>query len=134
MRRPNYFGLFVLLCGVLAAAGLVFTLFGFGFFPERILPREALLPWVSSIYGSLMLGWSLTLFGVGRLAFKRRDPALLRILMGGLGLWLLVEALASLATGVYFNIGVDLAVALLFALPLLGGAAAIEREGEGPRS
>jgi len=66
-----------------------------------------------------MIGWGTTLFLLGRLAFSRNDKELMRILLYGITLWLTVEAIASFYLGVYFNVGVDIAVEILFAFPNL---------------
>ncbi len=39
----------------------------------------------------------------------------------GLAVWLIIEAIYSLYLGVFFNIGVDIAVLALFSLPLILG-------------
>jgi hypothetical protein len=65
-----------------------------------------------------MVGWGVTLFFVGRLAFRRKDSELKRALVVGLAAWLALEAAASAWLGVWFNVGVDVAVFILFAIPL----------------
>lgn len=99
-------------------------------FGLRILPvnKEVLLPWESAIYGAIMMGWGLTLFFVGRLAFKRRDTELMRSLLYGIFLWLLVEAVFSLYFRVFFNVGVDIGVFALFAIPLIRGIQSISKK------
>jgi membrane protease YdiL (CAAX protease family) len=106
---------------VLAAFGAVFLFFGFRLFSTSfpLIPAATLLPWESAIYGAVLLGWALTLILVGRIAFRRQDVELKRALFVGLGMWLAVEALASAWLGVWFNVGVDVAVCALFAVPLL---------------
>lgn len=103
---------------ILMLAGIVFAFFG-----QAILPvgREALLPWESAIYGAIMMGWGTTLLCVGRLAFRRNDPDLMKALLYGLIVWLIVEAGFSVYFRVWFNVGVDIAVLALFGIPLLKG-------------
>ena len=48
-------------------------------------------------------------------------------LLYGLIVWLVVEASFSLYFGVFFNIGVDIAVLGLFAIPLIRGIRSIRR-------
>ena len=103
---------------IMVIVGVVFSVWGFGFFPSSILPRQSLLTWESSIYGALMIGWGTTLFLLGRLAFKRNDVELMKIMFYGLMIWLIIEAIFSAYLGVYFNIGVDVVVLLLFGFPL----------------
>jgi len=107
---------------ILILAGITFSFFGL-----RILPvaREVLLPWESAIYGAIMMGWGLTLYFVGRLAFMRKDAELMRFLLYGIFLWLLIEVVFSLYFGVFFNVGVDIGVFTLFAIPLIKGIQSI---------
>ncbi len=107
---------FSLVSGVLIVIGAVFALFGLGVLPVN---HAVLLHWESSIYGAIMIGWGTTLFLVGRIAIGRRDAELLRALLYGLVVWLVVEAAFSAYLGVWFNVGVDVGVLLLFSLPLI---------------
>ena len=109
---------FLIVSCILVIVGFIFSSFGFGFFPEKILPKSILLSWESSIYGSVLIGWGTTLFFLGRLAFKRKDPELMKIMLMGIGVWLIIEALYSAYLGVFFNVGVDAAVFTLFCIPL----------------
>lgn len=101
--------------------GLFFVFFGLKFFTDAVplIPRHVLLPWESALYGAIMIGWGVTLFFVGRLAFHRNDRELKTVLLWGLMSWLGIEAAASAWFGVWFNVGVDIAVFALFAMPLL---------------
>ncbi len=99
--------------------GVVFAFFGLGFLP--IYKKEVLLPWESALYGAIMIGWGVTLFLLGRIAFRRSDGELMKVLVYGLATWLLIEALFSARLGVWFNVGVDIAVFGLFSFPLLKG-------------
>ena len=58
---------------------------------------------------------------VGRIAFRRNDAEIMKSLLYGLLVWLIVEGVFSLYLGVFFNVGVDIAVLALFALPLVQG-------------
>ena len=120
-KRLNLPIWFSVVSGILILAGIVFTCFGFTFFPSSILPRASLLPWVSGIYGSVLIGWGVTLLLVGRIAFRTGDRSLFFALAIGIALWLVVEAIVSVSTGVLFNAGVDVAVAFLLLVPLLAG-------------
>jgi hypothetical protein len=101
---------------VLVLVGVFFAFFGLGILPVN---RDVLLRWESAIYGAIMIGWGTTLLFAGRLAFRRNDTELMKILLVGLAAWLVVEALFSLYLGVFFNVGVDVAVLALFSLPLI---------------
>jgi hypothetical protein len=120
--------LFCAIAGILVLAGVVFSIFGLGILP---VGKNVLLPWQSAIYGAIMIGWGTTLFLLGRLAFRRDDAALMQIMLIGIAVWLLVEALFSLYLGVLFNVGVCIAVLLLFGLPLVIGMRQIDACGGG---
>jgi hypothetical protein len=106
---------------ILIGFGLLYFFFGLKIFSNvaPLIPSDVLLDWESALYGAIMLGWGVTLFLLGRIAFKRDDRELKRVLFIGLAVWLAFEAAASAWLGVWFNVGVDVAVAALFAVPLL---------------
>jgi len=120
--------LFCVVASILMLAGAVFSVFGLGILP---VDKNVLLPWESAIYGAIMIGWGATLFLLGRLAFRRDDAALMKIMLIGIAVWLVVEALFSLYLGVLFNVGVCIAVLLLFGLPLVIGIRHIKASGGG---
>jgi len=104
---------------ILVAVGLIFSFFGFGIFPPSILHENVLLSWESAIYGAVLAGWGTTLFFLGRLAFHRNDIELMKIMLLGIAVWLIIEAVFSAYLGVYFNAGVDFAVLTLLGIPLI---------------
>lgn len=105
---------------ILIGWGIIFAFWGFGFFVDiGLLPADNLLAWEGGLYGAIMMGWGLTLFLLGRVAFQRDDPELRRVLLLGIALWLIVEAFFSFSLNVWFNVGVDIAVFTLFALVFL---------------
>jgi hypothetical protein len=110
---------------ILVLVGAFFAFFGLGVLPVN---KDVLLRWESAIYGAIMIGWGATLLYAGRLASRRNDTELMKILLVGLAAWLIVEALFSLYLGVFFNVGVDIAVLALFSLPLIK---AIRERGPG---
>ena len=123
--NPNLLmGWFLVVSGILVLAGIVFSIFGLAVLPAN---RDVLLPWQSALYGAIMMGWGITLFLAGRLAFRRNDAELMKNLLYGLIVWLSVEALFSFYFHVFFNIGVDIAVLGLFAIPLARGIQSINR-------
>ena len=116
---------FSVVSAILVLVGVVFAFFGLDILP---VSKSVLLQWESAIYGAIMIGWGTTLFLAGRLAFRRNDLALMKILLFGLIVWLVVEAIFSFYLGVFFNVGVDLAVLALFSFPLMK---AIRESGQG---
>jgi hypothetical protein len=107
---------FSCISAILVIVGVVFAFFGLQILP---VDRGTLLPWQSAIYGAIMMGWGITLWFVGRIAFRRSDPELMRALLHGLIAWLVIEAAFSIYFGVWFNVGVDIAVLALFSIPLV---------------
>src|SRR5450631_4413525 len=113
---------FSVVSAIMVLWGVVFAFFGFAFFVGLgILPasREILLSWESALYGAIMVGWGTTLFFVGRVALRRNDAELTKPLLLGIGVWLTTEALFSAYFDVWFNVGVDVAVLILFSFPLI---------------
>lgn len=108
---------FCTVSAILAVWGIVFAFFGLGMLP--VISRDALLSWESALYGAIMTGWGVTLLLVGRIAFRRTDTELMGALLVGLAMWLAIEGLFSAYLGVWFNVGVDVAVFGLFAFPLI---------------
>jgi hypothetical protein len=102
---------------ILVLWGVTFAFFGLGVLP--VMNRGVLLSWESALYGAILMGWGVTLFTVGRIAFWRNDAELMKALLCGIALWLVVEGLFSAYLGVWFNVGVDIAVLGLFSVPLV---------------
>src|SRR5665213_4020556 len=102
---------------ILVLWGVTFAFFGLGVLP--IMNRGILLSWESALYGAILMGWGVTLFMVGRIAFRRNDAELMKALLCGIALWLVVEGLFSAYLGVWFNVGVDIVVLGLFSVPLV---------------
>jgi hypothetical protein len=101
---------------IMVLVGLFFAFFGLGVLPVN---RQVLSPWQDAVYGATFMGWGATLFFVGRLAFRRRDPDLMKALLYGLFVWFPVESLFSVYFGVWFNVGIDIAVLAVLGLPLI---------------
>ena len=101
---------------ILVLFGIMYTFLGLGILP---VDRDVLLQWESVLYGAIMMGWGTTLFFIGRLAFQRNDPDLMKSLLYSLTVWLVVEATFSAYLGVWFNVAVDIGVLALFSVPLI---------------
>ena len=117
-----------------STVSVILILFGilYCFWGLKILPvdKGVLLDWESAIYGAIMIGWGSTLFLIGRIAFRRQDIELMKVLLYGILLWLIVEAIFSFYLGVYFNVGVDIAVAALFAFPVIKAINLLKKNNE----
>ncbi len=103
------------------AFGLFYSLFGLESLPiyQKIVPLNVLNSWKNGLYGATFIGFSVLLLFVGRHAFKQGDKVLMKILLYGIGAWLIVEALFSLIYGVYFNIAVDVVLMAFLSWPLV---------------
>ncbi len=102
---------------ILVLWGIVFAFFGLDILP--VMNKDILLPWESALYGAIMMGWGVTLLMVGRIAFDRNDAELMKAMLYGIVLWLVVEGLFSAYLGIWFNVGVDIAVLVLFSFPII---------------
>ncbi len=111
---------------ILVLWGIVFTFFGLSVLP--VANKDVLLPWESALYGAIMMGWGITLFLIGRIAFRRNDTELMKAMLYGIIIWLVVEALFSAYLGVWFNVGVDIVVLGLFSFPLMRSIRSQKRE------
>jgi len=107
---------FSAVAAILVLWGIVFTFFGLEILP---VGRDVLIPWESALYGAIMMGWGVTLLMIGRIAFGRNDKELMKAMLYGIALWLVVEGLFSAYLGVWFNVGVDIAVLALFSFPVI---------------
>jgi hypothetical protein len=107
---------FSVVSAVMVPIGLFFALVGLAVLP---VDRAVLLPWQDAVYGATFMGWGATLFFAGRLAFRRNDVDLMKALLYGLFVWFPVESLFSAYFGVWFNVGVDIAVLAVLSLPLV---------------
>ncbi len=102
---------------ILVFWGIAFAFFGLDILP--VMNKDILLLWESALYGAIMMGWGVTLLMVGRIAFSRNDKELMKAMLYGIVLWLIVEGLFSAYLGVWFNVGVDIGVLILFSFPII---------------
>lgn len=103
--------------------GIFYAFFGLGGFPAyyALIPKEALTPWSNGLYGSTFIGFSVLLFFVGRHAFQNNDKGLMKALLYGIYAWLIVEVAFSIYYSVFFNVGVDILLAVVLGYPLIKG-------------
>ena len=116
MNKHQFALWFRIVSVILVLFGITYVFFGLKILP---VPHTVLLGWESALYGAIMTGWGVTLVLVGRIAFRRSDTELKQALLVGLGVWLAIEAAASVWFGVWFNVGVDVGVLALFVVPLI---------------
>jgi hypothetical protein len=103
--------------------GIFYAFFGLSGFPAYniLVPKDVYTPWSNGLYGSTFIGFSVLLLCIGRHAFKTNDKELMKILLYGIYSWLVVEAAFSLYYAVYFNVGVDILLAVILGYPLFRG-------------
>lgn len=103
--------------------GIFYSFFGLSGFPAYgvLIPKDVITPWSNGLYGSTFIGFSVLLFFVGRHAFQKNDTRLMKALLYGIYSWLIVEAAFSVYYGVYFNVVVDILLAIVLGYPLFKG-------------
>lgn len=103
--------------------GLFYALFGLAGFPAygALISQDVIVPWSNGLYGSTFIGFSVLLLVVGRNAFQTHNTKLMKALLYGIYSWLFVEAAFSIYYGVYFNVGVDVLLAIVLGYPLIAG-------------
>jgi hypothetical protein len=103
--------------------GIFYAFFGLEGLPpyDLLISKHAITPWSNGLYGSTFIGFSVLLLFVGRHAFKKNDPELMKALLYGIYAWLIIEAAFSLYYAVYFNVGVDIVLAVVLGYPLIKG-------------
>ncbi len=103
--------------------GIFYAFFGLNGLPvyQKLVPVVSYTPWSNGLYGAVFIGFSVLLFFVGRHAIQNKDKALMKALLYGIAAWLLVEAFFSVYYGVYFNVGVDMLLAVVLGLPFVLG-------------
>jgi hypothetical protein len=103
--------------------GIYYAFFGLSGFPAYgvLIPKEVIAPWSNGLYGSTFIGFNVLLFFVGRHALQKDDTGLMKALLYGIFSWLSVEAAFSIYYSVFFNVGVDLLLAVVLGYPLIKG-------------
>lgn len=103
--------------------GIFYAFFGLSSFPAYsvLIPKEIFPHWSNGLYGAVFIGFSVLVFFVGRHALKKNDKELMKFLLFGIYAWLIVEAAFSLYYSVYFNVGVDILLAVVLGYPLIKG-------------
>src|SRR5262245_49713279 len=116
MKQKTVILWFSVISIILVLFGLLYMFFGLGVLP---VDPSVLLDWETALYGAIMACWGVTLFLVGRIAFRKNDKELKKALWIGILVWLIFEAAFSAKLGVWFNVAVDAGVLFLFSVPLL---------------
>lgn len=103
--------------------GIFYAFFGLEGFPPygALIPKDVITPWSNGLYGSTFIGFSVLLLFVGRHAFQKNDKGLMKALLYGIYAWLIVEAAFSIYYSVFFNVGVDILLAVVLGYPLIKG-------------
>ena len=116
--------LWISLAGIIGVLfGIFYAFFGLDSLPvyQKFVPDAVYTAWSNGLYGSTFIGFSVLLFFVGRYAFQKNDSILMKALLYGILSWLTVEAFFSVYYGVYFNVGVDIVLAIFLGVPLVMG-------------
>jgi len=122
--KQNVFATWMSIAGIIGILfGIFYAFFGLEGLPPygALIPKETITPWSNGLYGSTFIGFSVLLYFVGKYAFQKNDKVLMKALLYGIYSWLIVEAAFSLYYSVYFNVGVDLALAVFLGYPFIKG-------------
>jgi len=120
--KYKYLILWITIAGIIGIVfGFFYATFGLEGLPvyQRFVPETSFEGWSRGLYGATFIGFSVLLLLIGRRAIQKRDKELARILVLGIGSWLVFEAIVSLIYGVYINIAVDIAIMTFLSFPLL---------------
>ena len=123
--KQRYFLRWITIAGIIGILfGVFYAIFGLNGLPiyHKIVPQSSFEGWSRGLYGAAFIGFSVLILFVGRLAIRKNDKELLRILLFGIGSWLVFEAIVSLIYKVYLNVGVDLVLMAFLSYPLIKGA------------
>jgi hypothetical protein len=113
---------FAVVCTIMVVLGMVFAVFGLGILP---VDRQVLLPWQNAVYGTTFMGWG-------------NNPVFLwvglplKALLYGLFVWFPIESVFSAYLGIWFNVGVDVAVLAVLSLPLIIAVRFLDKENRQP--
>jgi hypothetical protein len=120
--KKNILKVWITIVGIIGILfGIFYGFFGLSNFPayHELISKEVIAPWSNGLYGSTFIGFSVLLLFVGRHAIENNDTKLMKYLLYGIYAWLIVEALFSIYYSVYFNVGVDILLALVLGYPLI---------------
>lgn len=75
--------------------------------------------WVHGMLGATMVGWGITLAYIVLNPFRRREKWSWNAIAVGLAVWFVLDTFMSAYTQAYFNVGVNVLLAVLAGIPLL---------------
>lgn len=122
--KQKYFVLWITVAGLIGVTfGVFYALLGLEGLPvyQKFVPKMFFEQWSHGLYGATFIGFSVLLILIGRRAIQHKDRELARILILGIGAWLLFEAIISIVYEVYINVAVDVALAIFLSFPLIKG-------------
>lgn len=78
--------------------------------------------WVYGAWGATVAGWGITAACVVRHALRRREAWGWWALVGGVGLWYVIDTAGSALARVWLNVGLNTFLLVALAVPLAAGA------------
>lgn len=120
--KQRYQVLWITTAGVIGVIfGIFYAVFGLEGLPvyQNFVPETLFAEWSRGLYGAMFIGFSVLLLLIGRRAIQAKDKQLAKILLLGIGSWLVFETIVSLIYGVYINVVVDVAIMVFLGFPLL---------------
>ncbi|HSW80651.1 MAG TPA: hypothetical protein VLG47_07780 [Candidatus Saccharimonadales bacterium] len=112
----------ITMAGIIGIAfGVFYAIYGLDGLPiyQKFVPAQSFEGWSRGLYGSVFVGFSVMLLLLGRLAIKKNDKELTKILLCGILAWLTFEAVVSVIYKVYINVAVDILLISFLSYPLL---------------
>lgn len=122
--KQKYLVVWVTATGIIGIIfGIFYATFGLQSLPvyQKFVPATFFDAWSKGLYGATFIGFSVLLLLIGRRAIQNKDRELTKILILGIGSWLVFEAVVSLIYKVYVNVAVDVAIMAFLSYPLLIG-------------
>jgi len=122
IMKQKYLVLWITIAGLVGIIfGIFYATFGLEGLPvyRKFVPKAFFEEWSRGLYGATFIGFSVLLLFMGRRAIQKQDKELAKILILGIGSWLIFEAIISLIYGVYINVVVDVAIMAFLSFPLL---------------
>ena len=108
----------------ITSIGILFFGFFMAFFLDPIaipIKQSVVTKLILGILGSIMMGWAITIFFVGRYAFVQRNSFLLKAVLVGLVIWFIPDTAISVYLEAYFNVIVNMIILIAALIPIMYG-------------
>jgi hypothetical protein len=86
-----------------------------GHLPEAVASFQA---WIYGVLGSVICGWGIFMIFIAHVPFKERLPWAWNCFAAGVAMWFIFDTTLSAYYHVFFNVGFNIILLVLLALPL----------------